>query len=186
MSLAYRFLYRVGFAPWEQMAKLPVADQIGALFAREEEGREPPYGEVLDLGCGSGIWAVKLAERGWRVTGMDFVPRALRQARERAHQAGVEVRLVDGDVTKLGEAGVGSGFAFLLDFGLFHDELTDEQRKAMGREVTAVAAAYPAWKVIDEEAVDTSLGPRTWRGASSPFYRIWRSANPRFFRLRRE
>ena len=29
---------------------------------------------------------------------------------------------------------------FLLDFGLFHDELTDEQRAAMGREVSAVAA----------------------------------------------
>jgi hypothetical protein len=26
-----------------------------------------------------------------------------------------------------------------LDFGLFHDELSDEQRAAMGREVSAVA-----------------------------------------------
>jgi hypothetical protein len=53
MSLAYRFLYRVRFTPWEHMAKLPVTDQIDALFAREEEGHVPPYGEVLDLGCGS-------------------------------------------------------------------------------------------------------------------------------------
>lgn len=204
MSLAYRILYRVGFTPWEQMARLPVADQIAALFAREEAGREPPYGRVLDLGCGSGIWAVRLAERGWEVTGVDFVPKALRSARERAREAGVEVRLVEGDVTKLGEAGVGSGFPFLLDFGLFHDELDDEQRVTMGREVTAVAApgatlltmawapgrrgplprgasrgdieaAYPAWKVVDEEAVDTSGGPG-----------YVRRADPRLYRLRRE
>ncbi|MBW3555217.1 MAG: methyltransferase domain-containing protein [Gemmatimonadetes bacterium] len=212
MSLAYRFLYRVGFTPWEQMAKLPVTDQIDALFAREEEGHEPPYGEVLDLGCGSGIWAVELAERGWQVTGVDFVPRALRRARERALEAGVEVRLIDGDVTKLEEAGVGSGFPFLLDFGLFHDELKDEQRQAMGAEVTAVAApgatllmmawaparrgplprgasrrdieaAFPAWSVVDEEPVDTSVGARIWRRAR-PFYRIWSTADPRFYRLR--
>ncbi len=140
MSVAYRVLYGVGFTPWEQIATLPVATgRISALFEREEEGRQPPYGPVLDLGCGSGIWAVKLAERGWNVTGVDFVPKALRRARERAREAGVEVRLVEGDVTELGSTGVGSGFPVLLDFGLFHDELTDEQRKAMGREVSAVA-----------------------------------------------
>jgi hypothetical protein len=148
------------------------------------------------------------------VTGVDFVPKALRRARERAREAGVEVRLIEGDVTKLGEAGVGSGFPFLLDFGLFHDELTDDQRQGMGREVTAVAApgatllmmawaagrrgplprgasrgdieaAYPAWSLVDEEAVDTSGGPRIWRRAR-PFYRIWRRADPRFYRLRRD
>src|SRR3954465_1155425 len=61
---AYKLLYGVGFAPWEQMAKSPlIMEQLTALFAREEAGREPPYGRVLDLGCGSGIWAVKVAAR---------------------------------------------------------------------------------------------------------------------------
>ena len=148
------------------------------------------------------------------MTGVDFVPKALRRARERAREAGVEVRLIHGDVTNLRETGVGSGFPLLLDFGLFHDELTDEQRQAMGREVTAVAAlgatllmmawapgrrgplprgasrgdieaAYPAWSVVDEEAVDTSVGSRIWSRAR-PFYRIWSRADPRFHRLRRD
>jgi hypothetical protein len=103
------------------------------------------------------------------------------------------VRLIEGDVRALRATGVGSDFRFLLDFGLFHDELTDEQREAMGREVSAVAApgatmlmlvwapgrrrllprgasrgdieaAYPAWKVIDEEAlVDEPRAPRVFR-----------------------
>jgi hypothetical protein len=31
MSLAYRILYRVGFTPWEQMAKsMPIVEQISA------------------------------------------------------------------------------------------------------------------------------------------------------------
>ena len=55
MSLAYRILYAIGFTPWEQMAHPQIANQIADLFAREEEGLEPPYGSALDLGCGSGM-----------------------------------------------------------------------------------------------------------------------------------
>src|SRR5829696_1196820 len=204
MSLAYRLLYGVGFTPWEQLADLPaLSDEVSALFDREEQGLEPPYGPALDLGCGSGIWAVRLAQRGWQVTGVDFVPKALRRARERARDAGVEVRFVEGDVTKLVEVGVGSGFPFLFDFGLFHDELSDEQREAMGREVTAVAApdatllmtamapgrrgplprgasrgdieaAYPAWTVADEVPADVSGAPGWVRRADLRFYRLRR------------
>lgn len=207
MSLAYRILYGLGVTPWEQVAKLPhVTERICALLARQEAGREPPYGPVLDLGCGSGIWAVKLAARGWQVTGIDFVPKALRRARDRAREAGVELRLIEGDVTELGSTGVGSGFPFLMDFGLFHDELTDEQRAAMGREVSAVAApgatllmlawapgrrgplprgasradieaAYPAWKVIGEDGLDPT---------GAPLYRYVKKADPRFYWLRRD
>jgi SAM-dependent methyltransferase len=208
VSLAYRLLYAVGYTPWEQIGKLPaVHERISALFAREEEGRQPPYGKALDLGCGSGLWAVELAKRGWQVTGVDFVPKAVRRARERAQQAGVDLRLVEGDATKLGATEVGSGFQLFVDFFLFHDELTDEQRVAMGREVTAIAApgatllvtawapgrrgplprgasrgdieaAYPDWEVIDEEPFDVVTGAR--------FYKHISGADPRVYRLRRQ
>jgi len=205
MSVAYRILYFVGFTPWERMATVAGAERFRALFEREEAGGEPPYGPALDLGCGSGIWAVELARRGWQVTGVDFVPKAVRRARDRARQAGLEVRFVEGDVTKLREAGVGSGFRLLLDFGCFHDELTDAQRAAEGREATAVAAAdatlllfairpgrrgpfprgasrddieaaFPGWKVTDVEVADTEPEP------IARFLKF----DERFYRLRRE
>jgi SAM-dependent methyltransferase len=206
MSFGYKLLYAVGYTPWEEIAELPdFSDRFAALFEREEAGRRPPYGPVLDLGCGSGIWGVKLAARGWQVTGVDNVPKAIRRARSRAEDAGVDLRLVEGDVTRLSSTGVGSGFPLLFDFGLFHDELTDRQRAAMGREVTAVAApgatllmvawapgrrgpmprgasraqieaAYPAWDVIGEEAFDVT---------AAPFYRHFKKADPRLYRLRR-
>jgi hypothetical protein len=72
------------------------------------------------------------------VTGVDFVPKALRRAGARAKDAEVEVRLLEGDVTNL-PAEVGSGYKLLLDFGCFHDELSEDQRKAEGRQATAAA-----------------------------------------------
>ncbi len=136
----YGLAYRVGFHPWEDLAEHPpFADSLGALLDREQEGREPPYGRALDLGCGSGVWGVRLAERGWQVTGIEMVESALERARSRIADSGVEMELVDGDVTEMRGA-VGSGYRLVLDTGTFHG-LTDEQRIAMGREVTAIASA---------------------------------------------
>jgi ubiquinone/menaquinone biosynthesis C-methylase UbiE len=48
-------------------------------------------GELIDLGCGGGSFAVTLAERGWRVTGVDISDDQLRLARDR----GVDVVRAD-------------------------------------------------------------------------------------------
>lgn len=173
----WRLAYTIGFHPWED-TDLPFARKISELFDREEKGRQPSYGLALDLGTGSGIWGIELAKRGWEVTGIDIVDKALRRARERAQKAGVNVRFVRGDVTALRAAGVGSGFRLVLDTGTFHD-LNGAQRDAIGREVSAVAApdatvlllvwpqrrrplirganrseieaAFPGWRVTDVE-----------------------------------
>ena len=101
--------------------------------------REPPYGRALDLGCGSGIWGIELARRGWEVTGLDIVDKALERARERVRREDVLVWLVKGDVTDLDRAGIGTGFTLVLDTGTFHG-LSSAEREAMGREVGATAA----------------------------------------------
>ena len=68
-----------------------------------------------------------------------MVEKALRRARERADEADVDLRLVEGDVTNLRQAEVGSDFRLVVDTGTFHG-LDEPQRLAMGREVSAVAA----------------------------------------------
>jgi SAM-dependent methyltransferase len=184
MKLFWRVAYRVGFHPWEDLADHPpFAEKLSELLDREESGREPPYGLALDLGCGSGIWGVHLAKRGWQVVGVDIAGKAVQRARERAREARVDARFVQADVSKLRTAGVGSGFRLLLDTGTFH-ALTRTQREAMGQEVSVIAArdatvlldvfapghrgplprgatradvdeAFPGWKVTDVEVADT-------------------------------
>ena len=198
MSLFYRFQYLVGMTPWERMPSLPIGQQAVALLDREERRREPPYGRALDLGCGTGFWSVRLAQRGWEVTGVDIVPKALRSARARARDAGVEAKFVKGSVTALTATGIGSGFRLILDFGVVHG-LSPEHVRAVSREVTAVTTkdatllmyafspgsrgplprgisreeienAYAEWMITDEEAFDLTRAPRFVQKACPRFY----------------
>jgi cyclopropane fatty-acyl-phospholipid synthase-like methyltransferase len=201
----YALAYAIGFHPWEGLADHPpFADKLMELVAREEDAYGPPYGSALDLGTGSAVWGLQLAKRGWEVTGIDIVGKALDRARERVEEAGVEMRLVHGDVTALREAGVGSGFRIVLDTGTFHG-LTDAQREAVGKEVSAVAApdatvildcfaprrrgplprgasraevehAFSGWEVTDVEVADTK---------PDPLAKLLRF-DERFYRLRRK
>lgn len=133
----WKFSYSIGFHPWED-TDWEFHQSLVSLLEREEQGREPPYGRALDIGTGSAIWGIELAKRGWEVTGVDFVEKALERGRKRVEAAGVEVKLVQGDVTWLSEADVGSGFRLILDTGTFHDFDT-EQQQGMARSVDALA-----------------------------------------------
>ncbi|HXE99716.1 MAG TPA: class I SAM-dependent methyltransferase [Solirubrobacterales bacterium] len=205
MGVPYRLFYRLGFHPWEDLAEHPpFANKLAELFEREESGRQPPYGRALDLGCGSAVWGIKLAERGWQVTGVDLVDKALDRGRERVREAGVDMRLVEGDVTNLQDTDVGSGFRLILDTGTFHG-LAADQRAAMAREVSAVAAhdatvlldvfaprrrgplprgasqseveaAFPEWEITDIEVADTE---------PDPIAKLFKF-DERFYRLRRK
>ncbi|GAB3184917.1 class I SAM-dependent methyltransferase [Nesterenkonia halophila] len=53
------------------------------------EAAELPVGHALDVGCGEGGDAIWLAERGWRVTGVDVSAVALDRARQAADDAGL-------------------------------------------------------------------------------------------------
>jgi SAM-dependent methyltransferase len=133
----WKFAYTIGFHPWENTDQ-EFFQSLASLLEREEQDREPPYGRALEIGTGSAIWAIELAKRGWEVTGVDFVGKALERGRERVHAAKVDVKLMQGDVTRLSEVEVGSGFRLILDTGTFHD-LDTEQQQGMARSVDALA-----------------------------------------------
>ncbi|MEZ5228309.1 MAG: methyltransferase domain-containing protein [Acidimicrobiales bacterium] len=57
--------------------------------------------KVLDVASGPGIVAVRLAQSGARVTGVDLTPAMLDIARRRADAAGVDLRLLEGSMYRL-------------------------------------------------------------------------------------
>lgn len=65
-------------------------DVLQALFG---DYAAAPVTSILDLGCGTGSHAVVLAQRGYRVTGVDRSEDMLRQATAKANKAGVSLEL---------------------------------------------------------------------------------------------
>jgi SAM-dependent methyltransferase len=165
MSVGYRILYRLGITPWER------DDVPDPVKRRAAAGR----GRALDLGCGTGRDAVHLAQQGWTVTAVDAVPMALGEARERARRAGVEVDFRQGDVTRLSQLGVESGYDLVLDRGCFHG-LGDEERErcaagvnelVTGSAELLIFAFSPGWhgpapRGISAEEILERFGPGEW------------------------
>lgn len=95
--------------------------------------RERP-GRVLDLGCGPGLYASRLARLGHEVVGVDFSPVSVAHARDTARDEALSCRYVLGD---LREADYGSGFDLAMqiygEINVFHpDDARRILRKAHG------------------------------------------------------
>jgi ubiquinone/menaquinone biosynthesis C-methylase UbiE len=114
-------------APWD------VGEPQPEIVRLEESGAIG--GVVLDLGCGTGETALYLAARGHDVWGIDFVPRAIELARDKAIKRGLGVHFQVGDALKLEV--LGRAFDTVIDCGLFHT-FSDEERPAYVRSLARV------------------------------------------------
>lgn len=82
----------------------------------------PAGAEVLDLACGHGRIANRLAERGYRVTGLDESASFLGHAREDARARGVEVGYATADMRELPHGGEFDAVVnWFTSFGYFDD-----------------------------------------------------------------
>jgi SAM-dependent methyltransferase len=98
-------------------------------------GAERAAGRVLDVGCGAGVEAIYLAGLGLEVIGVDSSREALRRARERADEAGVEV---DWRLESVYRLPVDDAWADLvLDRGCLHG-IDREDRPDYAREIERV------------------------------------------------
>lgn len=77
-----------------------------------------PPGRALDLGCGTGVNVLTLAQAGWQVTGVDYAVLAVLAARRRLRRAGLDAEVRVGDVTRLN--GIEGPFDLILDIGCYH------------------------------------------------------------------
>jgi SAM-dependent methyltransferase len=106
--LFFSWLY-LGKPPWDTGISPP---ELVAFIQTHPPGRS------LDLGCGTGTNVITLAQNGWKAAGIDFVPRAIRQAQRKAQALGLQVDLRVGDAARMD--GLDGPYDLVLDMGCFH------------------------------------------------------------------
>lgn len=111
-NLFRRFLFQYWYfrqPPWDTGISPPeLLEFIG--------NHKPGY--AIDIGCGTGTNVITLARAGWKVTGVDFAPRAIKLARQKAEKAGVQAEFFVKDATNI--KGIRGPFDLALDLGCFH------------------------------------------------------------------
>lgn len=120
--------------------------------------------QILDITCGPGLYAVELARRGARVTGIDFSPASIRYARALAAEQGVDHRcsFIQADVRTALPDQAGSNF----DAALFlYGQLAVFTRAEAAQLLQGAAAALRAGgrlaiELLDFERIDKSSS--TW------------------------
>ena len=103
-------------ATWDYFAAPHIAEDYDRYFQYNElfqfdtrvlERWLATPGRLLDLGCGTGRHVAHFAARGFEVTGVDLSHHMLAVARRKLAARGCGATLIHGDITRLGEFGLG-------------------------------------------------------------------------------
>lgn len=111
MKLFYEVLYRRFRAPWDIGPRPELVELV-------QSGRVQPC-KAIDLGSGTASNCIFLAQHGFDVTGVDFAASAVELGISRAREAGVSVRFVRDDLTRMQH--VRGPFELLVDYGTLDD-----------------------------------------------------------------
>ena len=103
--------YAEGHVPWDAPTPPPEIADVARLL---------PAGRGLDLGCGYGRSSIHLAQCGWQMDGVDYVPQAIEGATTRATTANVSDHITFhiGDATRLDF--LSPSYDLILDIGCMH------------------------------------------------------------------
>ena len=87
-----------------------------ALLTKALDQRAVP-GRALDVGCGAGTYCFYLADRGYAVTGVDMIPKAIAMLRQGAKERGLDINAVQADILTWCDD---QPFDVILDLGCLH------------------------------------------------------------------
>jgi SAM-dependent methyltransferase len=125
---------------------------------------------ILDLGCGPGLYAEKLAEKGHLVTGMDFSANSIRYARESAGRKKLDISYTQQNYLELNEENRYDLILMIFtDFGV----LPPDQREILLGNI--YRALKPGGKfifdVLNENFPPKDSGSKAWELSEKGFWR---------------
>jgi SAM-dependent methyltransferase len=124
---------------------------------------------ILDLGCGPGLYCEIMAERGHRVTGVDFSKNSIDYARKEAAEKGMDIEYVNLNYLELNEENrYDLVMMVFTDFGV----LKPYERETLIRNV--YRALKPGgtfiFDVLSDRNLETKVSQRSWEIEESGFW----------------
>ena len=133
---------------WEtgrpQQAFLDAADQI--------------TGSILDSGCGTGENALYFANRGHKVTGIDFLDEPIKRAKQKAKERGLAPTFLVMDALALNE--LPEVFDSVIDSGLLHVFGDDDRRRYVEGLATVLKSDGRLYFLCFSDEEPGTAGPR--------------------------
>ena len=126
--------------------------------------------KVLDLGCGPGLYASRLARLGHRCVGIDFSPASMEYAKEQAASENLSCGYLHADI-RFTEYGSGYGLAMLI-FGEFNVFKPADAVRIVGKAHAALdEGGVLLLEAHTNEAVrEFGLRPASWYSAESGLF----------------
>jgi SAM-dependent methyltransferase len=115
-------------------------------------------GRVLDVGCGTGEHALMAAELGFDATGIDFSPKAIRRAEQKALERELKPKFFVADVLELESRG--DRYDTVLDCGVFHVFDDDDRSRFVSSLSAAVVPGGRYFMLCFSDKQPGDWGPR--------------------------
>ena len=126
---------------------------------------------ILDLGCGPGLYTEKLAKAGHIVTGVDFSTVSIKHAKQSAESNGLAIKYLQQDYLKLDVPPGSFDLVTMIytDLGV----LIPDERDNLLRNVHA--ALKPGgmfiFDVLNDTNLEAKVSPKSWEASISGFWR---------------
>ncbi len=125
---------------------------------------------ILDLGCGPGLYTEKLAEKGHRVAGMDLSANSIRYAKESAHTKKLNISYLQQNYLELEEENKYDLVMIIFtDFGVLPP---DQRETLLGKIYRALKpGGIFLFDVLNENYPANESGSKEWEVSKKGFWR---------------
>lgn len=125
---------------------------------------------ILDLGCGPGLYSEILAQKGHEVTGVDFSKNSIEYAKNEAQKKKLDIRYLNKDYTKLDLPENEFDLVLLIftDFG----PLLQREREQLFKKVKSVLkpGGLFVFDLLNDNNIAGKLNPRSWETSEQGFW----------------
>lgn len=125
---------------------------------------------ILDLGCGPGLYSEILAQKGHRVIGVDFSKNSIEYATKEAQKKKLDINYLNEDYTKLDLPENEFDLVLLIftDFG----PLLPKEREKLLRKVKKVLkpGGLFIFDVLNDNNLKSKLSPKSWEASEQGFW----------------